>query len=137
MRVPIRRVVASVGLVMWVAVSSAACEYGVNTSPTSPTTATSTTTTTTTTVGLTYVKDIAPIMTSDCLSCHGPSRRDAGYNFSTYAGVMAAVSSTTSSAKLVRSTQPGGVMYGQFRSNASTKAKTIYDWVVTYKAVQQ
>ena len=83
------------------------------------------------------MKDIAPIMSSDCTVCHGTSRRDAGYNFSTYAGVMAAVSPVSASAKFVRSTQPGGIMYGQFRSNASTKAKTIYDWVVTYKAVQQ
>ena len=89
------------------------------------------------TAGLTYVKDIAPIMSSDCLVCHGPTRRDAGYDFSAYAGVMKAVSSTTSNAKLVRVTQPGGLMYSQFKSNGAAKAKTIYDWVVTYKAGQQ
>lgn len=129
---------------MWVVAFGAACEYGVNSSPTGPTTdtAASTTTTTPTTpttpaTGLTYVKDIAPIMTSDCLICHGATRKDAGYDFRTYAGVMKAVTSTTASAKLVRSTQAGGIMYGQFKSSASTKAKTIYDWVVTYKAVQQ
>jgi hypothetical protein len=76
-------------------------------------------------------------MSADCTVCHGTSRRDAGYDFSTYAGVMKAVSSTTASAKLVRSTQQGGIMYSQFKSNAATKAKTIYDWVVTYKAAQQ
>ena len=76
-------------------------------------------------------------MTSDCVVCHGATRRDAGYDFRTYAGVMKAVSSTTSSAKLVRSTQQGGIMYNQFNGNAATKAKTIFDWVVTYKAAQQ
>jgi hypothetical protein len=76
-------------------------------------------------------------MSADCTSCHGPTRRDAGYDLSTYAGVMKAVSSTTANAKLVRVTQAGGLMYGQFKSNAATKAKTIYDWVVTYKAAQQ
>jgi hypothetical protein len=86
---------------------------------------------------LTYVKDIAPIMSADCTLCHGPTRRDAGYDLSTYAGVMKAVSSTTTSAKLVRVTRSGGIMYSQFRSNAATKSQTILDWVVTYKAVQQ
>lgn len=130
---------------VWMIVFAAACDYGLNpSSPTSPTTDSSSSTTpaspttpTTPSTGLTYVKDIAPIMTSDCLVCHGATRRDAGYDFRTYAGVMKAVSSMTASAKLVRATQPGGIMYSQFKGNAAAKAKTIYDWVVTYKAVQQ
>lgn len=141
------------------AIAVAGCDYGVTdglTSPTSSTTSTSTSTSTTATTtgstgtgsttpaapttpttGLTYTKDIAPIMTADCVVCHGPTRRDAGYDFSSYAGVMKAVSSTTANAKLVRVTRAGGLMYSQFRSNASTKSQTIYDWVVTYKAAQQ
>jgi len=76
-------------------------------------------------------------MSADCTVCHGPTRRDAGYDLSTYAGVMKAVSSTSASAKLVKVTRSGGLMYSQFRSNAATKSQTIYDWVVTYKAIQQ
>jgi hypothetical protein len=50
---------------------------------------------------------------------------------------MKTVTSTTSSAKLVKVTRSNGIMYSQFRSNAATKSQTILDWVVTYKAVQQ
>lgn len=140
-------------IVLLFPVALVGCDYGLTDNVTAPSTSSSATTSSSTTTtstgstggatstpaptGLTYVKDIAPIMTADCTACHGTARRDAGYDFSTYAGVMKAVSSATANAKLVRVTQPGGLMYSQFKSNAATKSKTIYDWVVTYKAVQQ
>jgi len=126
---------------VWVVAFGAACQYGVTPGPTAPATDSASTTPVTTapgaSTGLTYVKDIAPIMSSDCVICHGPSRRDANYDFSTYAGVMRAVGSLTASARLVASTQPGGLMYSQFRGNAAAKSKTIHDWVIIDKAAQQ
>jgi hypothetical protein len=36
----------------------------------------------------------------------------------------------------VRQTQPGGLMYSNFRGAAAAKAETIRRWVVDFKAVQ-
>ena len=86
--------------------------------------------------GLTYTTDIAPIMNTDCVPCHGPVRHDAGYNLATYAGVMRAVTAGSANSLLVRVTQSNGVMYRQLSGNRVQKAQAIRDWVVTWKAQQ-
>jgi hypothetical protein len=129
------------------AVFAAACQYGSSTSSGSPSTPTSPTPTpptdpgTPTTpvptpVGLTYATDIAPIMNADCVRCHGPFVHAGGYNLSTYAGVMKAVTAGSASSMLVRVTQSNGIMYGALSGNRAQKAQTIYNWVVTWKAQQ-
>ena len=133
-------------LVLAGAVLVGACQYGATTdttggastptSPTTPTTPTDPGTPTTPTAGLTYTTDIAPIMNADCVRCHGPFRRDAGYDTSTYAGVMRAVTAGSASSLLVRVTQSNGIMYGELSGNRAQKAQTIHDWVVTWKAQQ-
>ena len=137
-------------LVLAGAVLVGACQYGATTdssgstsTPTSPTTPTTPTTptnpgtpTTPAPAGLTYVADIAPIMNADCVRCHGPFRRDAGYDMSTYAGVMRAVTAGSASSLLIRVTQSNGIMYGELSGNRAQKAQTIHDWVVTWKAQQ-
>lgn len=140
----------SIALVALSAILAGACQYADNTSsssssgtstPTSPTTTTPTTpadptTPTTPANGLTYTNDIKPIMTSDCVRCHGGAIRDAGYDMSAYAGVMRAVSAGNANSLLIRVTQSGGLMYGEFSGNRTQKAQTIRDWVVTWKAQQ-
>ncbi len=83
----------------------------------------------------TYTANIASIMT-DCTPCHGSTLREAGYNFTTYAGVMAAVTAGSQNSKLVKATQPNGSMFANLTGNRTTKAQTIYDWVVNSKAAQ-
>lgn len=133
------------------AVLAAACQYGSTSSgspstPTSPTPTSPTptpptdpgtpTTPVPTPVGLTYATDIAPIMNADCVRCHGPFVHAGGYNLSTYAGVMKAVTAGSASSMLVRVTQSNGIMYGALSGNRAQKAQTIYNWVVTWKAQQ-
>jgi len=147
------RTLARPGILLMIAaaVVTAACNYGNGTSPTStdttaptaPTAPTVPTTppdpgtpTTPAPAGLTYTKDIQPIMSADCVRCHGPSRRDAGYGMSSYAGVMRAVTAGSASSMLVRVTQSNGIMYSQLSGSRATKATTIRDWVVTWKAQQ-
>jgi len=140
-------------------VFAAACQYGSSTdtgggstssgsgsTPTSPTSPTAPTTPDPGTptppapapapAGVSYTSDIAPIMNTDCVRCHGPARRDAGYDLSTYAGAMRAVTAGSASSRLVRATQPNGLMYGALSGNRAQKAQAIYDWVVTSKAQQ-
>lgn len=89
-----------------------------------------------TATSLRFTQDVQPILNSDCLSCHSGSSAANGYDFRTYSGVMRAVTAGSASSLLVRVTQPGGQMYGQFRGSASAKAETIRRWVVDFRAVQ-
>jgi len=136
-------------LIVAAALLAGACQYGSggststsdsSSTPTAPTTPTPPadpgTPTTPAPAGLTYSKDIAPIMSADCVRCHGPLRRDSGYDLSTYPGVMRAVSAGSASSLLVRVTQSNGIMYGELSGNRATKSATIRDWVVTWKAPQ-
>ena len=84
----------------------------------------------------TYTNDIQPMLASDCVSCHGPSRQAAGYNFSTYAGVQRALTAGSDASTLVRVTQPQGRMYDSLSGNRLAKAGLIYDWVVNSHAAQ-
>lgn len=84
----------------------------------------------------TYAADVRPILTADCVQCHGPSQRQAGVDLSSYAGVMQVSAAGNASSILILVTQPGGAMYGQLSGNRNAKAATIYDWVVNSKAAQ-
>jgi hypothetical protein len=85
---------------------------------------------------LTYSADIAPILASDCTACHNSSNRSGGYDLSSYAGVMRAVTPGSANSVLVRATQPGGLMYSMLRSTAAEKSATIRRWVVDFNAAQ-
>lgn len=85
---------------------------------------------------LTFTADVQPILNNDCVPCHGGARAQNGYDFTSYAGVMRAVTAGSASSLLVRVTQPGGLMYQEFRGSAAAKAETIRRWVVDFKAAQ-
>jgi hypothetical protein len=85
---------------------------------------------------LTYSKDIQPILAADCTACHSASRRDGGYDFTSYAGVLRAVTAGSAQSPLVRATQSNGTMYRNFRGSAAQKAETIRRWVVDFGAAQ-
>lgn len=127
-----------VAVVGWI-VTLAACQYGV-TAPTDPTatatTSTSTSTSTTSPSALTYTTDIQPVLASDCVSCHGPSTRAAGYDLSTYALVMRTVTPGSANSLLILVTRSGGLMYSQLHGNRSQRATTISDWIVKANAAQ-
>lgn len=83
-----------------------------------------------------YTTDIRPILTSDCVRCHNASQRDGGYDFSTYTGVLRAVTPGSARSPLVRQTQPGGGMYRELTGDRTSKAGIIYDWVVNSGGAQ-
>jgi hypothetical protein len=115
-----------------IALTGIACGASSPTAPsTTPITATGTGATT-----LTYTTDVQPILSADCVRCHGASQQSGGYNLSTYAGVLRALTAGSDSSSLVRVTQPGGLMYSNLSGNRTTKAGVIYDWVVNSKAAQ-
>ncbi len=89
-----------------------------------------------TATSLSFTADVQPILNNDCVTCHGNSRAENGYNFTTYTGVMRAVTAGSASSLLVRVTQPGGSMNREFRGSAAAKAETIRRWVVDFKAAQ-
>lgn len=114
---------------------AAACGGGGVGSPTAPDTAAPTQNPATAT-SLTFSADVQPILNNDCVSCHGGARQDQGLDFRTYAGVMRAVTPGSANSTLVRATQPGGLMFSEFRGSASAKAETIRRWVVDFNAAQ-
>jgi hypothetical protein len=117
-------------VLLLVALAGSACDYGAPVSPSPVAAAVGST-------SLTYVADIQPILASDCVSCHGPARHDAGVDLSTYAGVMRVVVPGNSTSRLILVTRQGGIMYGQFRGSASQKSALIRDWIVSSNAAQQ
>lgn len=84
----------------------------------------------------TYTADVGPILNNDCTSCHNSSRNDGGYNFTTYAGVLRALTPGSDASPLVRAVQPSGPMYVNLSGNRTQKVQLIYDWVVNSKAAQ-
>jgi hypothetical protein len=104
-------------------------------SPTSPSSI-SVTVTGTGVTSYTYTADIAPILNSDCVTCHSASRHDGGVNLATYAGVMQVVTPGSDQSLLVRVVQPAGPMYGNLSGNRNQKVQIIYDWVVSSRAAQ-
>jgi len=115
-----------------IALTGIAC--GAN-SPTSPS-ATPITATGTGATTLTYTTDVQVILSADCVRCHGSSQQSGGYNLSTYAGVLRALTAGSDLSPLVRVTQPGGLMYSNLSGNRTSKAGVIFDWVVNSKAAQ-
>ena len=113
----------------------ASCGGGSPTSPTSVPTY-SPTQDAATAATLTYTKDIQPILAADCTSCHNPSQRAGGYDFTAYSGVLRALTPGSAQSPLVRATQSNGQMYQQFRGSASAKSETIRRWVVNFGAAQ-
>jgi mono/diheme cytochrome c family protein len=108
---------------------------GSSSSPTAPDTAAPLQDPATATL-LTFTQDVQPIINSDCVSCHGNGRQEAGLDFRTYAGVMRVVTPGNANSVLVRATQSGGIMFQQFRGSAAAKSATIRRWVVDFQAVQ-
>lgn len=89
-----------------------------------------------TATSLTYSANVQPILASDCVTCHNPSTRSGGYDLSSYAGVMRAVTPGSARSPLVIVTQPGGLMYQRFGATPTAKADTIRRWVVDFNAAQ-
>ena len=85
---------------------------------------------------LTYTREVQPILASDCVTCHAPARRSAGVDLSSFAEVMRVVNPGDPNSRLVLATQPGGLMYSQFRGSAGQKSATIRSWVVDSRAAQ-
>jgi hypothetical protein len=83
------------------------------------------------------VKDIQPILSSDCVVCHNGSRASAGVDLSTYASVLRSVTPGSANSRLVLATQPGGPMYAMLSGNRAQRADTIRSWVVANNAAQQ
>jgi hypothetical protein len=116
--------------------------YDTGTTPTPVTSTTPTTsppTSTTPAAGtatIAYTNDVAPIFQADCLRCHSGSRPDAGYNMSTYEGVMRAVVAGNSRSALVTTTQNRGSMYRYWSGNAAAKAELVRAWVVDNNAAR-
>jgi Planctomycete cytochrome C len=136
LRLPVRALALS-AFVVTIAATAARCDYRYLEQPTTPSTTDSSTTTTSGPTTLTYVKDIQPVLAADCVRCHGPSRREAGVDLSTYANVMKTVTAGNANSLLILVTRSGGVMNGQFSGNRSQKATLIRDWIVSSNAAQQ
>jgi hypothetical protein len=83
----------------------------------------------------TYTTNIQPILV-DCLPCHGPTIQNATYNFSTYVGVLRALTPGSEASPIVKMTQPDGPMYTNITGDRFTKSGIIYDWVVNSGAAQ-
>jgi hypothetical protein len=73
---------------------------------------------------------VQPIFASDCVSCHGPSQKQAGVDLSSFSGVSKVLSAGNKQSTVVLVTQPGGLMYSMLSGNRDQKAGMIYDWVV-------
>jgi hypothetical protein len=85
---------------------------------------------------LTFSADVQPLLNNDCVPCHGGSSTNGGVNLASYAGVLRTVTPGSTTSVLVRVSQPGGLMYSQWRGSAAAKAETVRRWVVDFKATQ-
>jgi cytochrome c553 len=83
----------------------------------------------------TYTNDVRAILT-DCTSCHNASQRQAGFDFTSYAGVLRAVTVGSPSSLLLQVVQPGGAMNGALTGDRTHKIQVLYDWIVNSNAAQ-
>lgn len=84
----------------------------------------------------TYTANIQPILASDCVSCHGPTQQQDGFTFSSYTGVLRALTPGSADSLIIHVTQPGGLMYGNLSGDRNAKAGILYDWIVNSGAAQ-
>jgi mono/diheme cytochrome c family protein len=82
------------------------------------------------TAAIAYTPDLQPIFNSDCVSCHGSRRADAGYRMDSYAAVMRAVRAGSANSSLVVTTQTRGSMYRYFTGDRAAKSQLVRRWVV-------
>ncbi len=127
---------ATVAFAIATLVVAASCGGGGGSSPTGPSANSISVPDPSTATSITYTNNIAPILNSDCTTCHNPVTRSFGYDFTTYAGVMQAVVPGNPASRLVVATQPGGLMYGMFGATPTEKSNTIRRWVVDFNAAQ-
>ena len=73
---------------------------GASGSPTSPS-AVAITVTGTGVTTYTYSANVRPILTADCTGCHNSSQHEGGYDFTTYAGVLRALTPGSEGSLLV------------------------------------
>jgi hypothetical protein len=85
-------------------------------------------------IRLSYAKDLEPVFTRDCVSCHNTSSPAGGYSMTDYIGVMKAVRPGDPSSPLVMATQPPGHMFAYFSGDPLMKSSLVYMWVVEYDA---
>ena len=114
---------------------SAACAANGTGSPTSPSLATSTSSALGVTT-CTYTTDVRPILNSDYISCHGNSRQEKGYNFTTYQGVLRAMIAGSDRSPLIKATGSRGILYGELSLDLAQKSQILYDWVVNSRAAE-
>jgi hypothetical protein len=101
-------------------------------------TASATVTVGTTTAGLTYTRDVQPILAANCTSCHSASFAAGSVDLSSYTAVLQTLTPGSASSRLVTATQAGGSMRGFLTSGgtAAALAETIRSWVVDSLAAQ-
>lgn len=87
-------------------------------------------------VTIAYNPDTKALFTQDCVRCHSGSRPDAGYNMSTYAGVMRQASAGSSSGKLISTTRSNGSMYRYWSGDRAARADTVLKWIVNNRAAE-
>ena len=85
---------------------------------------------------LAYVQDVKPVLDANCTRCHSGSRPDGNVTLTSYAGVMRVVQPGNANSLLVRVTQNGGSMYGNFSGDRASKSALIRAWVVDYGAAE-
>ena len=84
----------------------------------------------------TYTRDVSPILNSDCIACHNSRQHEAGYDFTTYAGLRRALTPGSAQSLLLREIQPGAEMYPNLTGDRTQKIQLIYDWIVSSNAAQ-
>lgn len=83
-----------------------------------------------------YNPDMVALFSRDCTRCHSGNRPDAGYNMTTYAGVMRQATAGSSSGKLISTTRSNGSMYRYWSGDRAARADTLLKWIVNNRAAE-